>query len=368
MPLLRLLNGDLYEVPVCTYTDAIKLLFGMLTHPPSSANCIKLFKECVPVQFNAMLEDVVYDVFIKERHLLSWVNESYLDFSVVSTLPEAIPYLSQNSHRIHWKFLCANPSGTAIEWLRGREIDWVLLCRNTHPEAIQWLTDKLIETDGKFFSHTTTTHHAHTSLSTNPMAGSILRRFPHIIQWNAVGYNTSPDVVQLITEQIESSDFDRSLLTEQFWGGICGNPSAWELIMKNEDQIIWPSLAQNPNAIPYLEEHLEKVLSDDETWSVLAKNKSPLTFPFLQKYMKQIMQYSNLESRIIQRRIMTGLSGSPHKDALAFVEENIDKLLQWGTLCSNPHALEMVEKYRFSNRNVDMINYYSLSSNPAIFS
>jgi hypothetical protein len=95
----------------------------------------------------------------------------------------------------------------------------------------------------------------------------------------------------------------------------------------------------NPNAIPILEENLDKL-----NWALLSKN--PAAIPLLEKNKDKIDWY--------------WLSGNPN--AISLLEKNKDKI-NFNFISSNPNAINILEQ------NLDKIDklYFWLSSNPAIF-
>jgi hypothetical protein len=368
MPLFRFLSGDVFELPVSTCGDTKRSLFDLLEDKPAHPSLIQLFRKGVLVDHTTMLdEEVVYDVFITQQYLRSWVklNEKLLDMRQISQLPESIPYLSQNPDRIEWEYLCGNPSDTAIEWLKEKKkvvkrIN-ILLWSNTHPQAIQWIKEYIDKT-GQYPS----------TVCFNPGALTIIKTYPleSLFHNGYIGSNKNPDVIQYIRELIALPDFDRSLLGNDFWYRLSSNPIAMDILLDNQEHINWYSLSCNSSAIPLLTENFQRLLTRDIDHIVmLARNPNPLAFPLLMEHMDEIKQnYREMGQERIQRNIVTGLSANPNPDALEYVEKNIRYLNEWGSLCANPNAIEIVERQRFwYNPKIDLVNYHYLSKNPAIF-
>ena len=80
-------------------------------------------------------------------------------------------------------------------------------------------------------------------------------------------------------------------------------------------KVNWQNLSSNPNAIPILEQNLDKV-----SWFRLSSNPN----------------------------------------AIHLLEQNLDKV-DWCWLSTNPNAIHILEK------NLDKIDWYWLSNNPSIF-
>lgn len=111
------------------------------------------------------------------------------------------------------------------------------------------------------------------------------------------------------------------------------NPNAIPLLMQNFGKIEWGWLTMNPNAMFLIENNLHKI-----DWESLSAN--PNAISILEKYPDKISWSS--------------LSANPN--AMHLLEQNPDKI-NWTFLSRNPSAISLLEK------NPDKINWSWLSSN-----
>jgi hypothetical protein len=97
------------------------------------------------------------------------------------------------------------------------------------------------------------------------------------------------------------------------WEGLSKNPNAIPILEQNIDKINWIELSLNPNAIHLLEKNLDKVY-----WSLLSRNPN----------------------------------------AIHLLEKNIDKI-DWCRILSNPNAIHLIEQHMDK-----VIYYYGYMFNP----
>ena len=156
-----------------------------------------------------------------------------------------------------------------------------------------------------------------------------------------------------------------------------------ERIKKGISSFRWSDLSKNPNAIPILEKHLEKI-----DWDNLSGNENGIWL--LQKYIegkivKREKQICDQESYRIREEINWSKL-SKNSNAIPILEKHKDKIdkssiclnpnaihlineiftplfnTNWCLLCcnTNPEAIELIEKYA----DPKWIDYWSLSKNP----
>jgi hypothetical protein len=310
---------------------------------------------------------------------------------------------------VDWAKLSGNPTNEAIELLMKKyeeekqlslqqyeyeypyeKISWRMISSNTNPKAIKLFLENIGKINDSFY------------LSSNPCNDAIkfLKDNPTYIDWKGLSQNTNPIAINLIIEKIKKGEGLRDI----DWEALSKNPSIFipyknnitnkiktvtrillskvpsiaqtritdlqedlrekvveELlkISKNElrkgipiEKLDWYYLSLNPNAIDLIRERIEieKKLSCDEYKRLSYKSK---------------VSWDNLSS-------------NPASDAIELLEENYDKI-NWELLSGNSNAIHLLEgrvKYQLkleeegklnSLKSIEIINWGSLSINPAIF-
>ena len=125
------------------------------------------------------------------------------------------------------------------------------------------------------------------------------------INWRIM--SSKRNAIPLLEQNIDKVD----------WKVLSGNPNAISILEQNLDKVDWEYLSGNPNAISILEQNLDKV-----DWDVLCARKS-----------HKIMQ---------------------------LLEQNLDKV-NWSILSRNTNAMYLLQK------NLDKVDWESFSSNSNIF-
>ena len=180
-------------------------------------------------------------------------------------------------------------------------------------------------------------------LSTNPRAIQILQQYPERINWQM----------------------------------LCINPEAIPMLLENRDKIVWHQFAANPSpdAIPLLEEFLEKGGGEEEQftsggyyylfWARLSEN--PHALPLLEKHMKHVKWYGLLsinpspdlvpflQKHMGDHEIVEQLSHNPY--AIDLIEKHMDSV-NWSELSKNPKAIHLLEN------NIDRIDWWNILQNP----
>ena len=319
-----------------------------------------------------------YSIIPTTKKLLSWIDESKLDWNQLSKNPNAIDLLTKNLDKIDWNQLSKNPSAIELLTKNQDKIDWKKLSRN--PNAIDLLTKNLDKIDWS-------------KLSANPSAIDLLTKNLDKIDWEQLSRN--PNAIELLTENLDKIDFDilhsnsdamdmifdfgMENNYELNWFTLCSNSSqfAIEHIFKKIFEIQNKDITEydcngcnecdycrcdNCNAlynegcecdVETVEEQRQDYLSDQWQneiedfqdgldWEELSKNPSAIDL---------LMQH---EHRIDWEYL------SSNSNAIELLKQNQDKI-DWSNLSLNPNAIELLQQ------NQDKIDWSNLSSNPNIF-
>jgi len=206
-------------------------------------------------------------IHIIEQHI-DKLNDK--EWYILCSNPNAISLLEKFSEKINWDQLCLNPN--AIHMIEPNldklcYSSWCNLCEN--PKAISIIEeyiDKLNDTN--WIIHINA-QHGEASVGTpslqhfihlceNPKTVHIIEK--HIDKlcpksWNKLCYN--PNAMHIIEQHIEKVNYE-CLLT------LCGNSNAMHIIehlidIKRLDELCWNSLCDNTSALPFLEQHPNKL-------------------------------------------------------------------------------------------------------------
>jgi hypothetical protein len=82
----------------------------------------------------------------------------------------------------------------------------------------------------------------------------------------------------------DCSSMDETIFNKFDLDGLSENPNAIPILENNLDKVDWYALSSNPNAIPILENNLDKV-----DWYALSSN--PNAIPILEKNVKKVNWY-----------------------------------------------------------------------------
>ena len=270
--------------------------------------------------------------------LLDWIDHDKLDWSNLSSNPNAIHLLENNPEKIDWSRLSSNPNAIHILEKNPDKIYWFVLSRN--PSAMHLL--KKHPTIAPFVGYTSNTR--------KPVYQELWK---DLIQnkniWSQLEINT--EVIQLLEQHLDKIH----------WVWLSLNPGAVYLLEKNQDKIDWENLSENINAIHLLEENPEKI-----NWTILSSNTSAIHL--LEKNPEKI-NWANLCS-------------NPNALQISGFEEKLDEMnLEDTSLGLFPwldfHLKDVVRMKYELNQNPNMMNilkkhprwidYRFLSENPGIF-
>jgi hypothetical protein len=223
------------------------------------------------------------------------INKNYIDYNLLSLMPEAVDFLKENPDKINWINLCNNPSSHIIPILEKNmdKIDWYYLSGNSY-------------------------------------VISFLKQHKDKINWDGLSYNYS--AYQLLFENQNKIN----------WINICLNENPKiikEIIGKNLDkeEISWEALSQNINdeAIFILKENLSKI-----NWNYLSSNTNPNAILLLKRNISKINWYN--------------LSLNPSRQAKLLFLEYVD-IIDWRNY---KHLNKYLILYNFDTNENNEDEYY----------
>lgn len=262
-------------------------------------------------------------ILSKYQHMLderAWYNISSLKCE------ESVKLLSENTDKLNnrcWRKLCTNPN--AIEFIRNRLetltcyncweelsknknpavlkifvenpskntlIDWEEMCNNHKIPDILELVERNKETFPSncwrivsrydiFVIPFLEKHEDKArwfdwkSLSANPHALSLLSKHLNFVELSKIASNSNPESVKIIEKWMKINPDKIGYWS--VWDIICihaVHPETFELLEQNFNKLGeggWYHLSKNPNAIPMLEKHIDKV-----NWGILSENTGAL--------------------------------------------------------------------------------------------
>ena len=239
----------------------------------------------------------------------------------ISRNPSAIFLLEDNPDKISWRRLSENPNAIHLLNANPDKIDWYKLGNNTHPKAIEML-DKNIDKKEICWHY----------ISLNPSAVVLFEKYKHkLIDFN-VARNHNPKAIDFLKKYPELID----------WNALCQSRNdttdlfRTELYEKNKDKI-----KNNINwdwfffYSPNLEIIKENINNPNVKFNNLLTNSNDHIIEWvLQEYPDKIDWYY--------------LSMSNSKIAIKLIKENIDKIynkVDWYNLSRNPNTISLLEKY-----------------------
>lgn len=331
--------------------------------------------------------DKAIDLLIKHKHKIDWddfalnssskaipfmkENIDRLDretWEYISLYAKDISILEENLDKISWSLLCKNPAAIPliekeIKENNGKRINWSTL--SSLPEAMYILKDNMEKIDWKFLAlnpaaislleKEVKTYENHDwwwrSLCRNPAAASILKKYPHKIDWGNVYVS-----IGKISDSPELMALARMYPDTLNWDPVSRRPEFISIIEDNfrngGDNIDWPELCENPAAIHIIERELENAdggVRGRVNWYFLSGN--PAAGHILKIHPNKINWDRLCENT------------SP--EAIELLKDNIENhdgdKINWASLSSNPAAISLLKD------NMDKIDWYEFSENPAIF-
>jgi hypothetical protein len=294
----------------------------------------------------------------QNKNALYFLMENNIEINYYSlsgnTNPIAIQLLKEElkvnpDTRIDWGALSKNPKAMKILKANRDKIVWAYLCFNTNPEAM-----KLIEEEIKINPE----HINFENLATNETQEAMKLIEDNLFIKNTV-YNT---------KSIYSRDWYR------FWQKLSKNPKAVKILKANREKIDWCELSgnQSDEAIKLLE---EKMITDPDivNWNILSGNPNQRAFAILEANPKNI-NYRRLSNNSNPKAIELLKKRMEVQNDRLSANDKID----WAELSKNPAAIELIKTRIIYEDNLphntymrlelrDKINWSALSTNPFIF-
>ena len=276
--------------------------------------------------------------------------------SIISTHPEAVPFLENNISFICWNSLSANPGAMHLIYANLNKINWSMLSRNS-------------------------------------FAYDLLNNNKDKIDWNELGHNTSPNTHFLYNGNIDKITY---------WMPICQNKSSWinyvldnniEKLNKNEIK----ALSSNSYAIPIIRKYIHlmdkiALLNNEFIQQGIYGNANPDAYELFQYLDNKVannycassvfVPYLHNNRDKIDRNILYNCQAqeliewyyqknkdlnsywwkiiSKNNAAINIIKANLDKV-DWSLLSLNSAALSILELYQ---NNIDWNN---LVHNPGIY-
>jgi len=197
------------------------------------------------------------------------------------------------------------------------------------------------------------------SLSGNPGALPLLLKNKDKINNTILSSNTNPAALPLIKSINYSHRFPNVFFQS--------NHNTFELIQMNK--ISWPHLCENthPKAIDLIQFMIDQGLDNELCWDSLSTNTSAISI--LEQYQDKI-NWNTLSSNPAAMHLLLKnpdkinhrqLCKNTHPTAIEIIRTLPPKSIYWPYLSSNPTAIDFLEE------NQEHIDWFYLSSNPAIF-
>ena len=246
--------------------------------------------------------------FVKRTILLTYfiLFATGYRYWTLSTYPDAIPFLKEHPHLIHWDYLCANPNAISLLEANRENIDWGVLSSN--PNAVHLLEEHFLEKGefdhelnvGKLLNNPSASNlwkkvwklsekRRHCHFCVNTFAVSFLKEHPQFINWACLSKNENPEVLDLlfakareqendvdIAESDSEYDSDSEIEIHEnrlCWRLLSENPIAIPLLEKYPHKINWLFFSRNPNAICLLASNPEKIC-----WKNICMNTNAIPF------------------------------------------------------------------------------------------
>jgi hypothetical protein len=303
--------------------------------------------------------------------LPEWVDTDKLEWSSISALPTAVPYLAEHPDKVVPLYLNYNTNPDAIPLLAGDiEVTSLLGHRANHIMWNQVFIPKNEEVILKYLRDTD-------KISENPYAVDFLKKYPGYINWDSLRFNPNPSVIHLFSERPEYQSINLYDYVSSFT-----HPDAIPYLINNSLRP-WRSLVFNPHPI------VLDWLKENEKWKYLTcKNRNPDVIRWLldSHYNRHESYYDKRLHMLSSNPVATpfliehpelvtdAILDNPHPGAIDLIETYINTLsdedrLPDNRLCytpskrlsKNPTAFVLLEKYP------ELICYKSLSTNPSLF-
>lgn len=266
---------------------------------------------------NEDLDIVSYETVIR------YMSENINSFDLISTLPIT-----------DWERLSANPAAIRLIEKNIEMADWSRLSKNSaavpllkkYYEFIDW-----------------------TMLSENPNAEELLcSNIKYVNMYHLCSYNSN--VVNIVNIMLENDPDNIHLLC---WYSLSMNPLAVSLLEKYPNKVNWGVIVRNSNAFHIIKQNIDRI--DDLGWEML--NRNPYAAEFLKQYPEKIQKYHGYidpmeQSNDTQQESVNWEELSFSSKNTDFLRENIDNV-NWNSLSMNPFIYTY--DYEQMKKNMDTL-------------
>jgi hypothetical protein len=229
------------------------------------------------------------------------------------------PIFQEHEDKLDWNNLNINSNAITMLEENPEQINWKRICKN--PNAIHLIQEQ-ISRDSTLIDWKT--------LSANPNAIDILQQNIDKIWWPLMVQNRNPNALNIIRQQYT---IHPSAIDDYCWPPLSENPIAVEFLQEHIDKIDWYSICVNPNAIHLIRDKLR----DDPNainWKGLCKNTNPEVIPLIQTQLAQ--NPGSIDGR--------ALCNNPN--AIPLIEQQIrdDPNFRFYEIATNPNAIHLIEE------------------------
>ena len=296
---------------------------------------LKIFKDC-PIYCIVNTNNSIYTNKIYK--LKDFIDPNKLNFRFLLGNPLAIDFIQERIEKVmssfHWSQLSKNPNAIPILEKHTEKIDWDNLSGN---ENGIWLLQKYLE-------------------------GKIVKREKKV-------YNFDNCLDSEFDSENDSYRNESYRIQEEInWSKLSKNPNAIPILEKHKDKIDELSICLNPNAMHLIGEIISPNWSVYSSlyWSLLCCNTNPEAIAFVEKHGDpKYIDYWSLSKnpgavdfleKEPEKIKWPYLSMNPNPRICPFLETNPDKI-DWRKLSREMSAIEILEK------NIDKIDWEELSMN-----
>lgn len=297
---------------------------------------------------------IVYK-YPKIKELFENYYNRHIYFNPNIDINDIIQKYSKNEEKF-WNILSYHPSNKAVEMMtmNPESIDLRGLVCNTNPNIEPLLKAKLNE-----FKKT---HWLCMAISHNPVVLKFLEKYPENIDWKYLSENTCDFAIHILQKNMNNIVWD--ILSSNH------NPLAVEILQNNQNKINWKNLCNNTNinAIKLLEQNIDKINCFDN----LAQN--PNALHIIMQHMDKInptylSENPNAIDILIKKPELIDFIALLHNpNAISYLKTNLIQLKKYmkrnsskviENLTMNPNCIPLIEKMLeenlWSNSNLNYI-------------
>lgn len=290
-----------------------------------------------------------YQIFKPKK----WVQPELLDDHALCVNPNAIGFLEKHPERICCQ-LCLSTNPGAIPFLKKNPeyINWTYIAAN--PEGIRLIEENLeyiqYELLEQEINETKVFKENHPGLSL------IQKRF---IEKFTYGVDHNPVKVfwTLLSLNPNAISFLESHMEKVNWRALIYNENALPLFLKHPDKISWRDIGLNPSFVQLIETFNPDII-DSNHWShfslsFIEKNLERANCIYLSENYNAIPILKQHPEKICFQHLCM----NPNPEAILILEQNLDRII-WSSLSRNPSSFPILEKH------IDKINWFHLCRNP----